>query len=228
MKWVVLLVFLTAQESRYPDYTRERTDFSVFHAVSKCSATSSLGKLMCCHYTTAAKSQNRQRLIVYSAFGDIAIDSIQLHRFALTFTPKWRQVETDRSWQQNSISATTSHMPVVRVAIHSPPSPISRHGFRGHQKTALASVKHLRRVCFCGDENCTGMASPPELVGLIDYMPTLSQIPEAGAPTPRRTNVCQDAQRLKQDMYSHCQNRMAMSTLAFHPVIDPPGSASVS
>ena len=49
---------------------------------------------MCYHYTTAAKFQNRQRLTVYSAFGDIAIDSIQLHRFALAFIPKWQQVAT--------------------------------------------------------------------------------------------------------------------------------------
>ena len=38
-----------------------------------------LGKLMCCHYTTAAKNKNRQPFPVYSAFADIAIDSIQLH-----------------------------------------------------------------------------------------------------------------------------------------------------
>jgi len=31
---------------------------------------------------------------VYSAFADIAIDSIQLHRFALAFIPKWQQVAT--------------------------------------------------------------------------------------------------------------------------------------
>jgi hypothetical protein len=30
-------------------------------------------------------------------------------------------------------------------------------------------------VSFCGDENRTGMALPPELVGLIDYLPTLSE-----------------------------------------------------
>ena len=80
-----------------------------------------LGKLMCCHYTTAAKNKNRQPFPVYSAFGDIAIDSIQLHRFALTFIPKWQQVATDRSWQQNSIAATsTSHMPVVSSTLKQP------------------------------------------------------------------------------------------------------------
>jgi hypothetical protein len=31
---------------------------------------------------------------VYSAFVVIAIDPIQMHRFALTFTPKWQQVAT--------------------------------------------------------------------------------------------------------------------------------------
>ena len=67
-----------------------------------------------------------------------------------------------------------SHTLVVRIAIHSPPSPTTHHGFRGHQKTAEASVKHLRTVCFCGNENRTGMVLPPELVGLIDYLPTLS------------------------------------------------------
>ena len=35
--------------------------------------------------------------------------------------------------------------------------------------------KHLRTVCSCGDENHTGMVSPPELVGLIDYLPTWSE-----------------------------------------------------
>ena len=29
-----------------------------------------------------------------------------------------------------------SHMLVVRIAIHSPPSPTTCHGFRGHQKMA--------------------------------------------------------------------------------------------
>ena len=68
-----------------------------------------------------------------------------------------------------------SHMLVVRIAIYSPPSPTTRHGFRGHQKTASASVKHLRTVCIRGNENRTGMVLPPELVGLIDYSPTLSE-----------------------------------------------------
>ena len=68
-----------------------------------------------------------------------------------------------------------SHKLVVRIAIYSPPSPTTHHGFRGHQKTAEASVKHLRTVCFCGNENRTGMVLPPELVGLIDYLPTLSE-----------------------------------------------------
>ncbi len=30
-------------------------------------------------------------------------------------------------------------------------------------------------MCFCGDENRTGMVWPPELVGLIDCLPTLSE-----------------------------------------------------
>lgn len=54
-----------------------------------------LGKLLCCHYTTAAKSQKDNSFAVYSAFWTIAIDAIDLHRFTLLFTPKWRQVETD-------------------------------------------------------------------------------------------------------------------------------------
>ena len=38
-----------------------------------------LGKLMCYHYTTAAKSLNHKRSAVYSALSVIAIDPIQLH-----------------------------------------------------------------------------------------------------------------------------------------------------
>ena len=30
-------------------------------------------------------------------------------------------------------------------------------------------------MCFCGNENRTGMVLPPELVGLIDYLPTWSE-----------------------------------------------------
>ena len=37
------------------------------------------------------------------------------------------------------------------------------------------SVKHLRTVCFCRDENLTGMVLPPKLLGLIDCGPTLSE-----------------------------------------------------
>ena len=79
--------------SRFPKHS-ERIVFCVFRVVPNVSASQSLGKLMCCHYTTAAKNKNRQPFPVYSAFGDIASDSIQLHRFALTFIPKWQQVAT--------------------------------------------------------------------------------------------------------------------------------------
>lgn len=34
---------------------------------------------------------------------------------------------------------------------------------------------HLPKMCFCGDENRTGMVLTRELVGLIDYLPKLSE-----------------------------------------------------
>lgn len=51
----------------------------------------------------------------------------------------------------------------------------TRHCFRGYQKTASASVKLLRTVCFCVEEHSTGMALPPQLVGLNDCWPELSE-----------------------------------------------------
>jgi len=41
-------------------------------------------------------------------------------------------------------------------------------------KNGIGFSKHLRTVCFCGDENRTGMLLPLELAGLIDYLPTWS------------------------------------------------------
>ena len=46
------------RESRFPKHS-ERNVFCEFRAVPNVSVSNSLGKLMCCHYTTAAKNKNK-------------------------------------------------------------------------------------------------------------------------------------------------------------------------
>ena len=54
MKWVELVVSSLLKVSRYPENDRERITFFEYAACRKVSVSERFGKLMCCHYTTAA------------------------------------------------------------------------------------------------------------------------------------------------------------------------------
>ena len=130
---------------------------------------------MCYHYTTAAKNNNRQPFSVYSAFADIAIDSIQLHRFALTIILKWQQVATDRSWQQNSIAATTtSHMPVVSSTLKQPDK-IHAWLHRGSATSPATTFAPLgTATCWSsGSQSTRHHRRPPTTI--TDHSPRLSR-----------------------------------------------------
>ena len=80
--------------NRFPKHS-ERIGYFAFRAVPNVSVTSCLGKLMCCHYTTAAKTTVVSVFTVYSAVSSIANHFIGLHVLNAILPRsgyKWRRI----------------------------------------------------------------------------------------------------------------------------------------
>ena len=76
------------RESRFPKHS-ERIVFTVNHVVANVPTSYCFGKLMCCHYTTAAKNNNCQRIAGVFGISDHCNLYHRIVGFECHFAPKW-------------------------------------------------------------------------------------------------------------------------------------------